>query len=57
MHGVKLEQMRVCLKWGKVVDRDNLKIAHAAFRQGPQHIAADPPKAVDGQFYCHGVTF
>ena len=52
MHAVIAQQMRIGGGWIKIVDRHDLKIAAALFRDGPQHVAADAAKAVDGNGRC-----
>jgi hypothetical protein len=53
MDGVEFEQMCVCLKRGKIIDCDHLKVITTLFNQGAQDVSADAAKSVDCKFGCH----
>ena len=49
MDRIEAQQMGVGLDRAEIVDADNLDIGAAGFGDGPQHVAADAAKAVDGR--------
>src|SRR3546814_17828045 len=53
---VALEQQRVRLGIGEVVDRDQFQPAIGAFQDGARDEAADASETVDCDFHCHDET-
>src|SRR3546814_8385037 len=53
MDAVALEQQRVRLGIGQVVDRDQFQPAVGAFEDGARHEATDASETVDCDFHCH----
>src|SRR3546814_6833464 len=53
---VALEQQRVRLGIGEVVDRDQSQPAIGAFQDGARDEAADASETVDCDFHCHDET-
>ena len=52
--GIVTQEMRVGFNRAKVVERDHLDVLAAQLHDGAQDIAADAPKAVDGDLHGHG---
>jgi len=48
VHGVKAQQVRVGLNWREIVDGNYRNVLTIALDDGPQNIAADTAKSVDG---------
>jgi hypothetical protein len=46
MCGIKLQEQRGGFGRCQIIDGDNLEIVARRFDQGPQHIAANPPKSI-----------
>ena len=57
MYTVKSQKMRICFHRSQIVDRHNLDIGAPRFNDGPQNIAPDAPKSIDGNFDSHGSSF
>ena len=55
VHAVELQQMRVGFHRTEVIDGNHLDIGAAGFDDGTQDVAADAAKAIDGDFYGHGM--
>src|SRR5713226_6446808 len=45
--------MRIGFHRGEIVDPDHLDVLAIGFGDGAQHVAANAPKAVDGDTNCH----
>lgn len=56
MHAVIAEQVGVVLNAAKVVDGHRHHIGAAAFDNAAQDKTADPAKAINCDFNCHGVV-
>ena len=53
MDAVVLQQVRVGVVVGQIVDRDDLDIVAARFVNSPQHQPADTAKSIDGNLNSH----
>ena len=53
MHTVKAQKMRICFHRSQIVYCHNLDIGASRFNDGPQNIAPDAPKSIDGNFDSH----
>jgi hypothetical protein len=45
--------VRIGFDRAKIVDRDYLDIGIFCFKKGTQNTAANTPKSIDGELYCH----
>ena len=48
MHEIEAQQMRVGFDRREIVDGDDLDVVALRFGDGPQHVATDAAKSVDG---------